>query len=85
MNIHSEFLYEPCVTIHYTNDETLEGSRCCQLLQLVQLHLMLVCKVGVDLATFVPTHDKKNQGLMTIVYDELQCQCCILYNQSLYL
>ena len=31
----------------YTYDETLEGSSCCQWLELVQKHLILVSRVGV--------------------------------------
>ena len=38
---------QPCLSIYCTNDETLEGSSCCQLLELVQTHLILVQKVGV--------------------------------------
>ena len=42
--------------------------------------------MGVDLATFVPTHEK-NQGVMTIVYEELQSQGYLtiyyIYNNTL--
>ena len=37
--------YEPCLTIHYTSDEILEGSSCCELLELIQTHSILVQKV----------------------------------------
>ena len=38
----SQFHSQPCLTIHYTYDETLKGSSCCQLHELVQTHLILV-------------------------------------------
>ena len=40
--IGNEFQSQPRLTIHYTNDETLEGSCCCGLLELVQTHSILV-------------------------------------------
>ena len=46
----NQFHSQPCLTIHYTYDETLEGSSCCQLLELVQTHLIFGEKSrGVEL------------------------------------
>ena len=60
MSITNEFQSQPCVTIHYTYDKTLEGSSCCQFFESVHTHLILVRKVGEDLATFVPTRLKNS-------------------------
>ena len=39
-----EHIYQPqpCKTIHYTKDETLEGFRCCELPESIQTHSILV-------------------------------------------
>ena len=60
--VEAKFQSQSCLTIHHTYDETLEGSSCCEALESVQTHLILVWKVGVCLATFVPTHDSKTGG-----------------------
>ena len=82
MSIHNEFQSQPCMTIHYTYNETLEGSSCCEMLESIQTCLILVWKVGVDLATFVPTHDSK-----TVCGDHIRQSIpfSTLPNHSLYL
>ena len=48
--VDTEVQSQHCLTIHYTYDETLEGSSCCQLLELVQTHLIFGVKSrGVEL------------------------------------
>ena len=48
--VDAEFQSQPCVIIHYTHDETLEESSCCQLRELVQTHLIFGVKSrGVEL------------------------------------
>ena len=42
MVVDDEFKSQPCKTIHYTYNETLEGLRCCELPELVQTHSILV-------------------------------------------
>ena len=36
------------LTIHYTHNETLEGSSCCEMLVTIQSHAILVWKVGMS-------------------------------------
>ena len=43
--IHDELKSQPCLTIHYTHNETLKGLRCCELPESVQTHSTLVSKV----------------------------------------
>ena len=40
--VDNKFQSQPCLTIQYTNDETMEGSSCCELLELVHTHMILV-------------------------------------------
>ena len=42
----NEFQSQPCLTIHYTNDETVEGSSHFEMLESVQTHSNLEEKVG---------------------------------------
>ena len=81
MSIGNVFQSQHCMTIYYMYDETLEGSSCCEMLESVQTHSILVWKVGVDLATFVPIHDSK-----TACGDHSRHQISIstLSNHSLY-
>ena len=41
----TEFQSQPSLTIHHTNDETLDGSSCYQFLESTQTHSILVQKV----------------------------------------
>ena len=59
MCICNEFQSQPCPTTHCTYNEMLEGSRCCEMLESVQTHLIMKQKVGVDLATFASAADSK--------------------------
>ena len=59
--IHDELRSEPCLTIHYTYNEILEGLRCCELPQSVQTHWILGWKVEKGQANFDPTGDWKTR------------------------
>ena len=61
MVVDDEFKSQPCKTIHYTYNETLEGLRCCELPESVQTHSILVWKVGKGQAISDPTHDWKTR------------------------
>ena len=56
----NEFKSQACVTIYYTNDETLEGSSCYELLELVQTHPILEQKVGGLGPKFAPPMTHKS-------------------------
>ena len=56
---HEGFQSQPCTTIHYTYNETLEGLRCCELPESVQNHSMLASKVECSQANCNPNHDSK--------------------------
>ena len=73
----TEFQSQPCLTIHYTHDVTLEGSSCCEMLDSVQTHLILVWKVVEGLATFVTTHDPNTGCGNHYVVNEFQSQPCL--------
>ena len=57
MVVEYEFKSQPCTTIHYTYNETLEGLRCCELPESVQTHAILAWKVDKGQANFCPTGD----------------------------
>ena len=59
MVVGDEFKSQPCKTIHYTHNETLEGLSWCELLESVQTHSILMWKVEEGQARFVPTRDWK--------------------------
>ena len=61
------------LTIHYTYNETLEGLRCCELLESIQTYSILVWNVGYWI------HDchhprLKNRGVVMVVDDEFKSQ-----------
>ena len=62
-------------TIHYTNNETLEGLRCGQLLESIQKYSILVWNVGYWRQN---RHHPwiKNQGEALVVNDEFKSQPC---------
>ena len=39
------FQSQPCTTIHHTNDERLEGSRCCETIESIQTYSILVWSI----------------------------------------
>ena len=59
MVVDDEFQSQPCPTIHYTYDETLEGSSWCDFIEWVQTHSILVWQVGAGQSIFFSTHDSK--------------------------
>ena len=42
MVIHNKLTSQPCKTIHYTYNETSEGLRCCEIIESVQSHPILM-------------------------------------------
>ena len=78
MGIHDEFQSQPFITIYYTHNETSEGSSCCEMLERVQTHSILVKKVSVmDLAQYISTDDSKtgcgDHGIDTIKFHSQPC------------
>ena len=73
----SEHIYQSqcSQTIHYTYDETLEGLRCCEILESIQTYSILVWNVG---ASYQNRHHPwlKSQGVALIVDDEFKSQPC---------
>ena len=60
-------------TIHYTNNEKLEGSRCCHLLESIRKHTILVWNVGYwSWSCHHPW--LKSRGVVMVVHDELKSQ-----------
>ena len=55
------------MTIYHTYDETLGGSSCCEMLESVQSHLILVCKVGAGIATLLSPLMTQKQIVVTII------------------
>ena len=47
MVLDNEFQYQPCLTIHYTNDEILGWSSCCEMLVPIQTHTILLWWEGI--------------------------------------
>ena len=65
--------YSP--TIHYTHDETLEGLRCCEILESIQTYSILVWNVGYWSRN--RHHPLLNsQGVALVVDDEFKSQPC---------
>ena len=64
--VDDEFKSQPCKTIHYTYNETLEGLRCCELPESVQTHSILVWKVGKGQAISDPTCMTEKHVVVTI-------------------
>ena len=60
-----------CLTFHHTNEERLEGLRCCEMTESVCTRSMLVWNVGAMHQNF---HHQwlKSRGVMTVVEDEFQ-------------
>ena len=63
------------LTIHYTYNETLEGLRCCELLESIQTYSILVWNVGYWSRN---RHHPwlKSQGVALVVDDEFKSQPC---------
>ena len=59
--IHDDLRSEPCLTIHYTYNEILEGLRCCELPQSVQTHWILGWILEKGQVNFDPTGDRKTR------------------------
>ena len=59
MVVHDELKPQPFKTIHYTYNDTLEGLGSCELPESVGTDSILVQKVGLGKAKFVPTHKQK--------------------------
>ena len=71
---------QPSPTIHYTYNETLEGSRCCEILESIQTYSILVWWNVV--ASYQNRHHPwlKSQGVALIVDDEFKSQTCKTIN-----
>ena len=66
---------QPSPTIHNTYDETLEGLRCCQLLESIHPYSTLVQNVGYLSGNH--HHPRlKSQGVALVIYDEFRSQPC---------
>ena len=55
MVVHDELKSQPCLTIHYTHNETLKGLRCCELPESVQTHSTWCQKWKTGKPTLAPS------------------------------
>ena len=78
MVIHDELKSEPCLTIHYTYNEILEGLRCCELSESLQTFCILIRK-AVKLPKLLTFLFKKVPFRLKIFFDKdvKICQCII--------
>ena len=62
---------QPCLTIHHTNEERLEGLRCCEMSESVCTRSMLVWNIGAWYRNF---HHLwlKSRGVVMVIHDEFQ-------------
>ena len=63
-------------TIHYTYDETLEGLRCCEILESNQSYSILVRNVGYWSRNRHHHPRLKSQDVVVVAHDEFQSQPC---------
>ena len=86
MVIHNGFKSEPCKTIHYTYNETLEWLRCCEGLEWIHNYSIMVWNVG---AMYQTCHRLrlKSRGVVMVIHNELKSQPCktihYTYNEML--
>ena len=74
---HYKHIYQsyPCKIIQYTYDETLGGLICCEILESIQKHSILVWNVGYW--SWNRYHPQlKSQGVALVVDDEFKSQPC---------
>ena len=66
---------QPCLTIHYTNEERLERLRCCEMAESACTHSMMVWNVGVG-ALYQNFHHLrlKSRGVVMVTHDEFKSQ-----------
>ena len=62
-------------TIHYTYNEKVEGSRCCEILESIQTYTILVWNVGASYRNCQHPW-LKNRGVALVVDDEFKSQPC---------
>ena len=88
MVIHNGFKSEPCKTIHYTYNETLEWLRCCEGLEWIHNYSIMVWNVG---ALYQTCHHLrlKSRGVMWwwlyLMNSDLNLSqiICYTYNETL--
>ena len=80
--VEDEFQSQPCKTIHYTYNDTLEGLRWCDLPDSVHRYSIWVRKVGLGQARFVPTPNRK---IGCSKHFRAHTPIWTMYNHSLYL
>ena len=82
MVVENEFQSQPFPNIHHTNDETLEGSSWCELLESIQTHSFLVWKVGVYAnPTFSPPM-ARTYVVVTILQTSIQSWPCLIIHHT---
>ena len=76
----------PSPAIHYTYNEKLEGLRCCENLESIQTHSILVWNIR-HLSRNRHHPQLKSRGVVTVVDDEFKSQACktihYTYNETL--
>ena len=76
----------PSPTIHHMYNEKLEGLRCCENLESIQKHTILVWKVGYW-SHICPHPRLKSRGVVIVIHVEFKSQTCITihhtYNETL--
>ena len=72
----NDIQFQPCLTIHYTHDETLEWLSCCQM----GAGSHNTHKLGVQIENFYqkyPNPSLKSQLVESIVDNDIQFQRCL--------
>ena len=71
----------PHPTIHYTYNEMLEGLRCCDILESIQKHTILVWNVGYRSKN---CHQPllKSRSVVMVIHDELKSEPCVTIHST---
>ena len=75
--IDTEFQYQPCQIVHDTNDETLEGLSCCEMLESIQTHSFLVQEEGVWNQGCCDHQKLMNHVVVMVIHNEFQSLPCL--------
>ena len=68
--VNDKYKSQPCKTIHYTYDETLEGLRCCEILESIHTYFILIWNVGyLSRKRYHPR--LKSQVMVVVTHDKI--------------
>ena len=85
MVVDDESKSQPCKTIHYTSNETLEGLRCCELPEPVSIHSIWVWKVGMGMGQQANFHPTRSWKIPCIDHFRAHLPISTFYNHSLFI